>query len=135
MAKGFYVRNDGELRFADWIADGIKTVETRNRRTLDKLVATSQCDEPVYIIRTQSGKPATVIGRCTLVGPYQCGANRFRCESVRQHHRVPEGCKYDVRDGGFKWLYDLWDVERVEPFPVPANAIRHGRVWCEWKEA
>jgi hypothetical protein len=132
MARGFYVRNDGALRFADWIADGIKTVETRTRRTLDKLVAASQCDEPVYIIRTESGKPATVIGRCTLIGPYWCGAERFRSEPLRQAHRVPVGSKYDVKDGSGKWLYHIWDVERIEPFELPADAIRHGRVWAEF---
>ena len=93
MARGFFVRNDGGLKFADWIADGWKRTETRNRRTLNKLVANGTINDRVYIIRTQAGKPATVIASCWMSGPYWCPADRFQCESVRQAHRVTAGSK------------------------------------------
>ena len=125
MAKVFFVRNEKDLPFADWIVDGVKVIETRNRRTLSALAGTG---ERVYIARTGHGKPV-VIGTCVLSIPYHCPVESFgRCRFL---HKVPAGSKYDAGPAG-KWFYDIWDAERVEPFDLPADAIRHGRVWAEF---
>ena len=142
MARGFFVRTEKDLPFADWIADGVKRTETRNRRTLDAVTVDRYLNgwgypNPAYIIRTESGKRPVVIGKCFLSMPYWCPAERFQTIGVWAAHRVPAGSKYDAKPGKGKWIYDIWDAERITPFELPEDAVRHGRVWAEFgiKEA
>ena len=99
-----FVADDGCIRYAEAIARGLKRIETRNRNTLAKLLG-----EKVAIVRTRRGKR---------------GLDEHRSITL-----IPVGSKYDT---GPSWGYWLDDAEECEPYPLPANAVRHGRSWCEF---
>ena len=140
MARGFYVRNEKGTPFADLIANGFKTVETRNRRTLDALTVDYYRSgytyaEPVYIIRSEHGKRSMVIGRCYIMPAYWCPNDRlYDADVVKKTYLTPDSMYAAKRDG--KWLYDIVDAE---PFPcdvpVPSDSVRHGRTWIEFDAA
>lgn len=123
---GIFVNSDGCVPYADAIVDGYKAVETRNRNMLKDLVG-----ERVAVIRTRRGKNPTVVGYVDIGDAYFCPAAVF--DQHRDLTLVPSGSRYDVNGRG-KWLYDLWNAERCEPYPLPSDAVRHGRSWCEWGE-
>lgn len=126
--KAFYVRNSKGNPLADLLALGWKTIETRTRRTLDRLAGSG---EPVYIIRSQSGRRPMIVGRCYLSSPYWCPADRFHDPDVIAKTRVFPGDPFDVTTGG-KWMYDVWMAEPMPvEIPIPDDAVRHGRVWIE----
>lgn len=135
MAYAFYIKNERSMPFAERAAYGWKTLETRNRRTLDKLVNTP---EKVYIIRTGRGKnnPSMIIGRCYIRKPVWIPAERFKDpDTISKTYVFPDSKFYPDCIHG-KWCYP---IEYAEPLrihvPVPDNAIKHGRVWIEFDES
>ena len=120
--KGIFV-NDGSFPYARTIVEGLKTIETRNRNMLRNLVG-----ERVAIIQTGRG-PATIIGYATIEEAFFCTREQF--DDLRDQHLVPPGSRYDAGITG-KWCYRLTDPETCEPYPLPADAIRHGMSWAEW---
>ena len=125
--KGMFVNSDG-IKYAEAIVGRFKTIETRNRNTLGPLVG-----ERVAVVRTGRGKCPMVIGDVFVVSAQPMGRDGF--EIYRDWTLIPPGSKYDCPEGGKKWMYFLAQAEACEPYPLPANAVRHGRSWCEWDGA
>ena len=118
--KAVFVNQTNCSRYADLIASGIKTIETRSRNMLSALVG-----ERVAIVRTVSGKNPLVIGYVDMVVSVHSDKPAADCyESTF----VPEGSKF----AGNRWFYLLRNAERCQPYALPENAIRHGRSWCEF---
>lgn len=108
--------NDKESPFTEYILNGKKTVETRDKPTLRSLVG-----QRVGIIRTGKGK-AILVGYATIddVIKYETEAD-FRADYSL--HWVTEGSKYDIKKGGVKYGYVLTDPQRCEPTPVTSKGI------------
>lgn len=121
--KAVFINECGSLRYASRVADGIKTIETRSRDMLKNLIG-----ERVAIVRTGRG-PAQVIGYVRIVNKVFCYRPFF--QTLYPLHLVPPGSKHDCRGAG-KWCYILEGAEKCEPYSIPENAVRHGRVWCEF---
>lgn len=120
--KGFFLNCSGNTFDAD-IFSGKKKIETRTRNMLSKLN-----HERVAVIKTGKGKPV-VIGTVTING--WC----YPCKPIwdslqRKAACIEPGSKYDCETG--KYCYFLENPIPCDPYPVPANAVRHGRSWCEW---
>lgn len=124
--KAIFVRNTRELKYADKLANHSKIAESRTRDTLSAVMW-----EEIAIIRTGSGKPM-VIGY-GFIGSKIC-VDKELFDEFFKDHCVPSGSKYDCPEDGFKWLYYFDYAFTCNPYPVPKNAVRHGRVWCEWEE-
>ena len=135
MAYAFYIKNERSMPFAELVTYGHKTAETRNRRTLDKLVNTPDL---VYIIRTGRGKnePSMIIGRCYIGAPVWIPADRFKDPDIISKTYVLPDSKFYPVDVPGKWCYPIKQAEPLRiPVPVPDNAIKHGRVWIEFDES
>ena len=124
--KGIFVRNTKEAKYADLLADLEKPLETRSRNTLGRLAW-----EDVAIIRTGNGRP-TIIGYINFGTGTKLNYEEFR--KAERYHLVPKGSDYDCKPGSFKWVYPVNTAHRCAPHPLPDNAIRHGRVWCEFED-
>lgn len=108
--------NDKDSPFTDWILDGIKTVETREKNTLKSLVG-----QRVGIIRTGCGK-AMLVGYVTIVGIIKYyTVDSFRLDEKR--HLVVPGSKYDIKEGCVKYGYVLANAVRCEPVVVTVKGI------------
>lgn len=120
--KGIFV-NEDEKPYAYWIVTGEKTIETRSRDMLKKLVG-----ERVAVISTKRGRGPLVVGYVTIYEKqYETMPGLFRLCTI-----IPQGSKYDTEA---RWMYFLEYAEEVyTPYPLPENAVRHGRSWCEWEE-
>jgi len=111
MAPGLNVRNEAGFLFADWIVDGIKTIETRRKPNLDRLIG-----HRIKIIRTGQGK-AQVIGEVTVTGSKQY-TTKAEFEADYQQHLVQSGSQFDF-DGG-KVGYLLTNPQRYnKPYDAP----------------
>lgn len=121
--KAVFINECGPLRYASRIADGEKLIETRTRDMLKALVG-----ERVAIVRTGRGA-SQVIGYVRIVSKVFVWRRFF--QTLYPLHLVPAGSQFDCTGAG-KWCYMLEGAEACEPYPVPADAVRHGRVWCEW---
>jgi hypothetical protein len=120
--------NSKDVPYARWIVDGKKRIETRTRRMLHKLIG-----ETVGIIETGNENPK-IIGWVTIGRGYFCDRKMWE-NGERDLACVPVGSKFDLdrkwQDG--KWCYELRSpIKMAQPYPLPKNAIRHGRVWCEF---
>lgn len=111
--------NEDENPFAEWIVDGFKTVETRNKRMLSALVG-----ERVAIASTMKNSKPVILGYVDVKAERWCAI-----EYMREETRIPENSKYNAH---FKWCYFLKNPERCYPYIVPTDAVRHGRSWCEF---
>lgn len=118
--------NESGIKYASAIVGGYKLAETRSRRMLSALVG-----ERVAVVRTGKRKLAEIIGYCTVTGETFCPSAQFG--QLRDIHLVPPGSRYDADKRG-KWLYWLADAEPCKPYPVPVDAVRHGRSWLEIPE-
>ena len=121
---GIFVNENGGIRYADAIVNGIKTIETRNRNMLRALVG-----ERVAVVRTRRNSRPTVVGYVDIVRDEFCPYCLF--EMYRDETLIPPGSQYDVRGRG-KWFYLLENAEKCATYPLPADAVRHGRSWCEF---
>lgn len=123
---GMFVNNNGCVPYADAIAQRYKTIETRNKNMLAALVG-----QRVAIVKTGRGGPV-VIGYVTITGSEFCPADCF--DKYFADHLVQPGSKYAPRGRG-KWFYYCAGAEKCDPFPLPENAVRHGRSWCEFEKS
>ena len=126
LIKGIFVNEDGGIRYARAIVLGKKKAETRTRNMLRSLVG-----ERVAVIRTRRGKAPEVIGFVIITRSEFVKKENFA--DLFDLHLVPPGSGRDCTRSG-KWFYYLTDPETCDPFPLPADAIRHGRSWCEFRE-
>jgi predicted transcriptional regulator len=115
MDAGLNVRNEAGFRYADWIVDGLKTIETRSKANLDRLIG-----HRIKIIRTGQGR-AQVIGEVTVTGSKQY-RTKAEFESDYQQHLVRSGSQFDF-DGDFdgsKVGYLLTNPQRYQkPYDAP----------------
>ena len=124
--KGMFVNENG-TRYAWAIVSGIKTIETRNRNMLSALVG-----ERVAVIRTKSGEKPCVVGYVDITHSAWIPKATLNSKAFRDMTLIPVGSEYDCTGSG-KYGYFLAHAERVEPpMPLPENAVRHGRSWCEF---
>ena len=90
--------------------------------------------ERVSIVSTKRGRRPLVIGYADMVDYFFCPICLF--EMYRDETMIPPGSKYDVSvvSGGRsgKWFYKMANAETCVPFELPADAVRHGRSWCEF---
>lgn len=107
-----YVRNTKNEKFADWLADGRKPIETRTRDVLGKFIG-----KRVLIIRTEQNKKPLVIGSAFMVGKAYHNADSM--DYIRELTMVPKGSQYDCPDDGGKWCYYLrHPLMFDEPIPL-----------------
>ena len=121
---GIFVNENGGIHYASAMAAGYKTIETRSRDMLKNLVG-----KRVEIIRTHRGKNPVIVGSVDIVAKSFCKAEEF--ENYFNKHGVPPGSLYAPHGKG-KWFYHLENAKACEPYPLPTDAIRHGRSWCEF---
>lgn len=112
--------------YASFICDGTKTIETRSRDMLKKLVG-----ERVAVINTGIWKRPRVIGYVTITGKWYCPDDKF--DDYFYKHWVMAGDEFYTAGRG-KWMYELTDPEELPlvGYELPADAVRHGRSWCEF---
>lgn len=122
--KGIFVADAGCMKYSLYLASGAKVIETRSRDMLAACVG-----ERVAIIRTQKHRTPCVVGYATIVRKSFCKAEDF--QKFFDLHCVQPGSKYDCNGKG-KWFYWMAHAEECRPFPLPADAVRHGRSWCEF---
>ena len=122
--KGIFVNENGGIRYAKMIVNGYKPIETRPRNMLRDLVG-----ERVAVVRTRRGKNPMVLGYVTIYRADFCPAEFF--DAYRDLTLIPKGSAYDCNGRG-KWFYFLSNANPCDPFPLPGNAVRHGRSWCEF---
>lgn len=127
---GMFVNERGAGRYATWLANGSKTIETRRRDMLSALVG-----QRVAIVKTHRDVipfcGPVVVGYVTITRKMFCSVEDFQ-KYFKQHLVLP-GSSYDATGRG-KWLYFCEDAQTCKPFPLPKDAIRHGRSWCEFAE-
>lgn len=121
---GIFVNDNGCMHYAILLATGLKTIETRSRDMLAKLVG-----QRVAIVRTHSGKAPHIVGYVTITGKAFCKTEDF--DKYFDQHLVQPSSKYAPTGRG-KWFYFCSDAETCKHYPLPADAVRHGRSWCEF---
>jgi predicted transcriptional regulator len=111
MDAGLNVRNEAGFDFADWIVDGLKTIETRSKANLDRLIG-----HRIKIIRTGQGK-AQVIGEVTVTGSKHY-ETKDQFEADYKQHLVQSGSQFDF--DGSKVGYLLTNPHRYnQPYDAP----------------
>lgn len=122
--KAMFVNDPGHTPYAFCIALGYKPVETRHRNMLAQLVG-----DRVAVVRTHRGKKPLVVGYVDVVRA--AFMDSAWLDGNRDLTLIPPGSVYDS-DGRGKWCYFLENAETCTPYPLPENAVRHGRSWCEF---
>ena len=126
MAYGIFINDDGPVMFTKEIIKLRKPIETRSRNVFKQLIG-----KEVYLISTSKKRSPHVVGWCKIAKV------EFKTAAWLNDHRdltkIPVGTAYDVSDGG-KFCYYLENVESFGAYALPADAIRHGRSWCEFNE-
>ena len=123
MMKGIFVNEDGGIRYANAIVDGVKKIETRSRNVLKPLVG-----ERIAIVRTRQGKYTMIIGYATIT---RATLQSYEWLNKNRHLTlIPEGSKYDHSPA--RWCYWMESAHRCKPYPLPKDTVRHGRSWCEF---
>ena len=111
MDAGLNVRNEAGFDFADWIVDGIKTIETRRKPNLDRLIG-----HRIKIILTGQGK-AQVIGEVTVTSSKQY-TTKAQFQADYKQHLVRSGSQFDF--DGSKVGYMLTNPQRYkQPYDAP----------------
>lgn len=126
MVPGIFI-NCSAAPYIDYILDGSKVYETRSRNTLSRFIG-----KRVYLVQTGKGKPVV---RCSCVIRSSFSVEKRLHWDVLHHATMVEpGSPHDWKpETRRKWLYWLTDVQPVS-VPVPASAVRHGRIWIEIEE-
>jgi predicted transcriptional regulator len=116
---GINVRNTA-IPFADLIVDGIKTIETRESRSLHPYI-----DKNVAIVRTGKGK-AFAIGQVKIVG---CSliTDHMAFDDLYEKHFVAKHSIFYIKDA--KYMYHLSDALRYETPRLVANGIVSRKVF------
>ncbi len=120
--------NCKEIPFVDLIMSGLKKYETRTRDTLTH----NLFGRRVLVAETGHGRPlircSAVIATREPIPSRNLWEKQYRVPS-----QISKGSRYDWQpDTRIKYAYRLTDVRPVDPFPIPSDARRHGRVWAEY---
>ena len=112
--------------FVTWIIKGLKTLETRNKNTLKKLVGFT-----VYIAETGIHKKAVIRCKCIIGNPIIV-TDKKAYNLYRKQTRIKKGSIFDfTRETKRKVLYPLLNVQKIQPFEIPDNAIKCNRTFCK----
>ena len=122
--KGIFVNENGRVPYAQAIVQGYKPIETRSKDMLRDLVG-----ERVAVIRTRRNSKPTIVGYVNIISKWFCPVEQF--DAYREQTLIPVGSHYDANGKG-KWFYGLANAARTDPYPLPVDAVRHGRSWCEF---
>lgn len=116
--------NDKHQPFTEQILDGLKTIETRNTRSLDPY-----CGQRVGIVRTGKGK-AMLVGYATLSNYVSYYLSNEQFNNGYREHRVGIESKYHISKSktGIKFGYELLNVERIEPVEIESRGIVARRI-------
>ena len=122
--------NCKSVPYVDMIISGKKLFETRNRNTLKSLAYNY-----VYIAETGKGCKPMIKAVAALMPPVAI-TSRDMWRDLRRYTRVPVKSEQEWnKNTNVKYIYELRCVQPVPvPFPLPDNAVRHGRVWAEYNE-
>jgi len=116
VVMGVNVATDGSNNYADLIVSGQKEYETRDQDSLRPYVG-----KRIGIIETKRGEKAKLVGYVTVGEPEIVGQAEF--ESSRELHLVPEGSKFDIKEGRQKWLYRMIDPQKlIQPIDASKTA-------------
>ena len=108
--------------FISLILSNKKTYETRNKNTLKKLIG-----QEIYLAETGTGK--TIVKAVCTITNLVTVTDKAMYNRYRKYTQVQKGSVYDFT-GNVKYLYKLDNVKAVKPFPVPDNAVKHGRIYA-----
>lgn len=109
--------NDTECNYTDLILSGIKTIETRETRSLKSLVG-----KRVGLISTHKNRKAFLVGYVDIVSEIKYNTvEEFRKDCIKHH--VLAGSKYDIKMGGVKYGYVLANPQECDPVLVTAKGI------------
>ena len=100
------VRNT-DVPFADLIVDGLKTIETRESKSLHPYV-----NKRVAIVRTGQGK-AFAVGEVTITG-YIWTKSEAIFDYLLDKHLVTKGSAFYIKESKGKYMYFLEDAMRYE---------------------
>lgn len=118
--------NCKEVPYIEKILAREKPDETRSRNVLGKFTGMR-----VLLVETGNGKP--MVRGSVVVGESHPVRNRIAWDCIRNRTHVPAGSRYDWKDSTqIKWLTPMLRPMMCEPFPLPADAVRHGRTWAEY---
>lgn len=110
--------------FIDWIIALQKVFETRNKNMLKNLIG-----KTVFLAET--GKHKKPLARCScVIGKPLVITDKRTYNHYRKQTKAKKGSVYDFIPGKKKYLYPLYDVKEIEPFPVPENVVRYGRTYA-----
>lgn len=124
MTPAIYI-NCKEEPFIRQIMAIQKLVETRTRNVLGKFH-----DMRVYLV--ESGKGQSMVVGSVCIGESYAVTEKRVWDSLRSITQVPEGSRYDWKPfTRKKWLTPLLRPMMCEPWPLPKDAVRHGRTWVE----
>jgi len=113
---GIHINDDFEP-WTDWILDGKKTIETRNKPTLNSYVG-----QKVGLIKTGKKKQATLIGYATIEEPIKYNSpEEFNKDYDK--HRVSADSKF--YHDGLKYGYPLTNVKRTTPIAIDNKWIKN----------
>ena len=119
--------NEDHMPYANWIVSGLKTIETRNKNMLGKIVG-----ERVAIIATAhkgyKRHDPCIIGYATIAKAEHVTQDEF--ELYREETMIGKEDPYNCDSRG-KWLYFMEDPCAIYPTPLPRNVIKHGRSYAE----
>lgn len=123
--KGIFVHDYPDEDYAFSIVSGRKDIETRNKNMLGGLVG-----ERVAVVRTLHGALPIVVGYVTIERAEW--KSREWLDTHRQNTMIPPVSKFDCTGSG-KYCYFLKDAVECRAYFLPADAVRHGRSWCEFE--
>ena len=111
---GINVKNT-DVAFADLIVDGIKTIETRDSKSLHPYLG-----KTVAIVRTGQGK-AYAIGQVKIVG-FTVATVQCTFDDAYKQHLVKKDSIFYIKDA--KYMYHLTNAVRYEtPKPVGLGIV------------
>lgn len=118
--------NCKEVPYIDKILALDKPDETRSRNVLGKFTGMR-----VMLVETGNGRP--MVRGSVVVGEPRPVRTQLAWDSMRSLTQVPAGSRYDWKDDTrVKWLTPMLRPMMCEPFPLPADAKRHGYTWAEY---
>lgn len=126
---GIFV-NCKETPFVDLIMAHRKRFETRTKDVFGKIFDYAHASfADVALIETGNGVPM-IKGQARLQHGCFVEADVFS-KCIKEIACIDDGSKYDSDKG--KWCYPITWAYKTRTFPLPKNAVRHGRSWCEFE--
>lgn len=119
--------NCKEVPFIEKIFSRDKLFETRTKNVLRKFTGMR-----VLLVETGNGVP--MVRGSVICGHPSAITDARAWDTARSTTQVPVGSRYDwTKDTRIKWLTPMFSPLMCEPFPLPADAVRHGRTWAEYR--